>query len=81
MNNLKYRLTHDYLMSARNEIVSRNIWHKQGIIMANSRDHGVADEMTRVAADGARKGNDRAADTARKVAGAAQESTQHVVDE
>ena len=49
--------------------------------MANSKDRGVADETTRVAADGARKGNDRAADTARKVAGAAQGSTQHVVDE
>ncbi len=49
--------------------------------MANSKDRGVADDTTRVAADGARKGSDRAADTARKVAGAAQQSTQHVVDE
>ncbi len=48
--------------------------------MANSKDRGVADETTRVA-DGARKGNDRATDTARKVAGAAQEPAQHVVDE
>ena len=49
--------------------------------MANSKDRGVADEMARVPADGDHKGNDRAADTARKVAGATQDSTQHVVDE
>jgi hypothetical protein len=49
--------------------------------MANSKDRGVADETTRAAADGAHKGNDRTADTARKIAGAAQESTQQVVDE
>jgi hypothetical protein len=49
--------------------------------MANSQDRGAADETARVAADGAHKGNVRAADTARKVAGAAQEPLQHVVDE
>jgi hypothetical protein len=48
--------------------------------MVNSTNRGAADETTR-GADGARKGNDRATDTARKVAGAAQESTQHTVDE
>ena len=49
--------------------------------MANSKTHGVADQTTQVTAIGDHKGNDRAADTARKVAGSAQESTQHVVDE
>jgi hypothetical protein len=48
--------------------------------MANSKARGAA-ETTRVAANGARKGNDRATDTSRKVAGAAQEPTQHAVDE
>ena len=47
--------------------------------MANSKDR--ADKTTRVAADGARKGNDRATDTARKVAGAAPEPIQHAFDE
>jgi hypothetical protein len=49
--------------------------------MVNSKDRGAADETTSVAAASARKGNDRATDTARKVAGTAQESTQHTVDE
>lgn len=49
--------------------------------MANSKTHGVADETARVTANGDHKGNDRATDTARKVAGSAQESTQHIVDE
>ena len=49
--------------------------------MANSKTHGVADETAQVTANGGHKGNDRAADTARKVAGSAQQSTQHVVDE
>jgi hypothetical protein len=50
--------------------------------MANSRTRGAADEATRVgAAAGARKGNDRATETARKVAGAAHESIQHAADE
>ncbi len=50
--------------------------------MANSKTHGVADETAQVTANGDHKGNDRAAATARKVAGSAQESTtQHVVDE
>lgn len=49
--------------------------------MANSKDRGVAEETTRVAADGAHKGNDRATDTVRKVAGAAPEPVQHAVDE
>jgi hypothetical protein len=48
--------------------------------MANSKDRGAADATARVA-DGARKGNDRAPDTTRKVAGAPQEPTQHAVDE
>ncbi len=49
--------------------------------MANSKTHGVADETAHVTANGDHKGYDRAADTARKVAGSAQQSTQHVVDE
>ena len=50
-------------------------------MMANSKGHGVADETARVAADGARKGNDRPTDTARKVAGAVNESTQLAADQ
>jgi hypothetical protein len=50
-------------------------------MMSNSKDRGAADEATRVAADGARKGNDRATDTARKVAGAAHENIQLAADE
>ena len=49
--------------------------------MASPKDRGAADETSRVAGDGARKGNDRANDTARKVGDAAQERTQHAVDE
>ena len=49
--------------------------------MANSKTHGVADQTAHVTANGDHKGTDRAADTARKVAGSAQGSTQHVVDE
>ena len=49
-------------------------------MMANSKDRGAADETTAVAADGARKGSDRATDTARKGAGAAQEPVQQAVD-
>ena len=49
--------------------------------MANSKDRGAADETASAAAVRAGEGIDRATDTARKVAGAAQESTQHAVDE
>ena len=49
-------------------------------MMANSKDRGAADETNAVAADGARKGSDRVTDTARKVAGAAQEPVQQAVD-
>jgi hypothetical protein len=49
--------------------------------MVNSKNRGVADEMARVAANGAREGDGPATETARKVAGAAQEPTQHAVDE
>ena len=47
--------------------------------MANLKDR--ADKTTRVATDGARRGDDRATGTARKVAGAAPEPIQHAVDE
>lgn len=49
--------------------------------MANSKSHGAADQTASAAADGARAGLDRATDTARKVGDAAQERTQHAVDE
>ena len=49
--------------------------------MANSKDRGAADETASAAAVRSGEGIDRATDTARKVAGAAQESTQHAVDE
>jgi hypothetical protein len=50
-------------------------------MMSNPKDRGAADEATRVAVAGTRKGNDRATDTAGKVAGAAHESIQLAVDE
>jgi hypothetical protein len=49
--------------------------------MVNSTSRGAADDTTSVAADGARKGVDGATGTARKVAGGAQEPTQHAVEE
>lgn len=49
--------------------------------MANSKNRGAADETASAATVRAGEGIDRATDTARKVAGAAQESTQHAVDE
>lgn len=47
------------------------------MIMASAKDRGAADQT----AGAAREGMERASDTAGKVAGAAQERTQHAVDE
>jgi phasin family protein len=81
MRKLEYRLVHYYLILSEEWNSFSKHLAKLGITMVNSKARGAADETASVAADGARGSLDRATNTARQVAGAAQERTQHAVDE